>query len=179
MNNNQTRFALRAMYNSFARKWSGAYTPEYKDVEDDWHEITAELSDEQIRKMSSLITEESAGFPGTIDLEKYASAVKNNVDVEPSNEEKMAMQIISFVCDNFPGESYKFRVSDALEIAASVFYVNDHMDSDSDQEAINEMHIKPRKSMFLIEASKWVNDSYDGKGKWKDVIRQIRETYNA
>lgn len=179
MINNPTRFALHAMYKCFISKWGNDYAPEYKDVEEDWIEITSGLSDEQVRKVSYLIVEEMTGFPGTIHLNKYASAVKNDVDVKPSNEEKMAMEIINFVCERFPGEKHKFRVSDALEIAASVFYVNDNTDLESDQEVINELHIKPRKSMLLVEASKWVNDSYENKGKWQHIVRRIQETYDA
>lgn len=174
-----TRFALHAMYNNFIRKWGNEYAPEYKDIEDNWAEITAGLSNERIKKISYLITEEMTGFPGTIHLNKYATAVKKNIDVEPSLEEKMAMEVINFVCNKFPGNEHKFRVSDALEIAASVFYVNDNNELESDQEVINEFHIKPRKSMFLVEASKWVNDSYENKGKWQNIVQKIRQTYDS
>jgi len=179
MNKNPTKFSLHSMYKSFINKWGADYAPDFKGVEDNWIEITSGLSDEKIIKMSYLITEELTGFPGTIDLNKYASAAKNDVEVEPSNEEKIAMEIINFVCEKFPGEKHKFRVSDALEIAASVFYVNDNAELESNQEVTNEVHILPRKSMFLIEASKWVNDSYEKKGKWQHVVRRIQKTYNT
>jgi len=153
MNKNPTKFSLHSMYKSFINKWGADYAPDFKGVEDNWIEITSGLSDEKIIKMSYLITEELTGFPGTIDLNKYASAAKNDVEVEPSN--------------------------DALEIAASVFYVNDNAELESNQEVTNEVHILPRKSMFLIEASKWVNDSYEKKGKWQHVVRRIQKTYNT
>ncbi len=179
MDTKPTRFALHAMYNCFVSTWGKDHAPDYKDVEEDWLKLTFGLNDEQIRKLSALMVEETTGFPGTVHIKKYATAIKKNIEVEASNEEKMAMEIINLVCKHFPGEDNKFRISDALEIASSVFYVNDNYGLPSGQESTNEVHIMPRKKMILVEAAKWVNDSYGGKGKWQNTVRRIQETYGA
>ncbi len=179
MNTNPTRFALHAMYNSFINTWGKEYAPDFKRVESDWVELTSGLGDQQVREMSNLITDEMTGFPGTVQIKKYAVAVKNNVDVEPSIEEEMAMEIINYVSEKFPGKNNKYTVSDALEIAASVFYVLDHSGLETEQEATNQIHIMPRKSTLLLEASKWVTDSCVNKGRWLSTIQKIQEVYDA
>lgn len=177
MRGKPSRFALHAMYNSFLRKWGAEHAPDFKSVEADWSELTTGLSDEQVRTVTELIMEQMTGFPGTIHVKRYAAAVREGVTPDRSREELMAMEILHHVCATYPGKDDKYRVADALEIAASVLYVHQNAESEVDQENKEEHLIMPRKRMFLREVGKWVLDSYGNEGDWATTIREIQKVY--
>lgn len=179
MNNQPTQLSIRAMYNSFIKKWGTEDVPDFKLIEKEWVEILNGLSDEQVRIITDFLVEEMNGFPGFIHIDKYAVSLRNNAPVEMPLEEKVAMEIINHVCEKYSGDEYQFRISDAIEIAASVLYVHDHSGVELEQETINDTRILPRKSLFLNDVSRWVTDAYEGKGQWVDTLRKINGAYKS